>query len=319
MSKTRQSLEYLRTITKQLPLLERIEAEQAIHQITERICGKLHIDEGEFATKPHHTHCCQHCGLTWRPAIGPTVGVQYLPGFKNESNPETVQLAAVKPPSWEPKYGSWARYVVSDSVVVQLGGFSKLTGRFVAKTVSGEMLYPTPGQLTRWIPRIDERVVVTNIGPGVVTSNGLDPGPEGMPFFLVKLDNRTNIWKAQLQEIEPAPPANETFLTKKWGFHPGDWVRVTKKGSELFGRPMRVLEVKTPSGVEWILLDGYPGLIDPAILERWKPLARERVLHKKSGAQRVASHTDSERNLFFLPDAIDGKHWFEASELEPYI
>ena len=47
-------------------------------------CGR-HIDEGEFATKPHHTHTCQHCGMCWRPAIEPTVGVQFLPGFKNES------------------------------------------------------------------------------------------------------------------------------------------------------------------------------------------------------------------------------------------
>lgn len=46
-------------------------------------CSGRHIDEGEFATKPHHTHACQHCGLPWRPAIGPTVGVQFLPGFKN--------------------------------------------------------------------------------------------------------------------------------------------------------------------------------------------------------------------------------------------
>lgn len=47
-------------------------------------CGALHIDEGEFATKPHHTHSCQECGLTWRPAVVPTVGVRFLPGFKNE-------------------------------------------------------------------------------------------------------------------------------------------------------------------------------------------------------------------------------------------
>jgi predicted RNA-binding Zn-ribbon protein involved in translation (DUF1610 family) len=46
-------------------------------------CGKRHIDEGEFATKPHHTHACQACGMTWRPAIQPTTGVQFLPGFKN--------------------------------------------------------------------------------------------------------------------------------------------------------------------------------------------------------------------------------------------
>jgi rubredoxin len=47
-------------------------------------CGELHIDEGEFATKPHHTHSCQKCGLTWRPAVVHTVGVRFLPGFKNE-------------------------------------------------------------------------------------------------------------------------------------------------------------------------------------------------------------------------------------------
>lgn len=46
-------------------------------------CGELHIDEGEFATKPHHTHACQSCGMVWRPAIVATVGVRYLPGFKN--------------------------------------------------------------------------------------------------------------------------------------------------------------------------------------------------------------------------------------------
>jgi rubredoxin len=46
-------------------------------------CGARHVDVGEFATKPHHTHACQHCGHVWRPAIVPTTGVQFLPGFKN--------------------------------------------------------------------------------------------------------------------------------------------------------------------------------------------------------------------------------------------
>lgn len=50
-------------------------------------CHARHIDEGEFATKPHHTHACQHCGMCWRPAIVPTVGVRFLPGFYN--GPET--------------------------------------------------------------------------------------------------------------------------------------------------------------------------------------------------------------------------------------
>lgn len=52
-------------------------------------CGERHIDKGEFATKSHHTHSCQHCGHTWRPALVPTVGVQFLPGFKNSTSTET--------------------------------------------------------------------------------------------------------------------------------------------------------------------------------------------------------------------------------------
>ena len=47
-------------------------------------CSERHIDVGNFATKPHHTHACQSCGHVWRPAIVPTVGVRFLPGFKNE-------------------------------------------------------------------------------------------------------------------------------------------------------------------------------------------------------------------------------------------
>lgn len=47
------------------------------------MCKERHLDVGEFATKVHHTHSCQGCGLTWRPAVVPTVGVEFLPGFKN--------------------------------------------------------------------------------------------------------------------------------------------------------------------------------------------------------------------------------------------
>lgn len=48
-------------------------------------CSARHVDKGEFATKLHHTHACQSCGMVWRPAIAPTVGVQFLPGFKDEA------------------------------------------------------------------------------------------------------------------------------------------------------------------------------------------------------------------------------------------
>lgn len=41
-------------------------------------CGQLHVDEGDFAIKPHHTHQCANCGLIWRPAVEHTVGVRFL-------------------------------------------------------------------------------------------------------------------------------------------------------------------------------------------------------------------------------------------------
>lgn len=46
-------------------------------------CGERHLDAGRFATHPHHTHACQACGMVWRPAKVATVGVRFLPGFKD--------------------------------------------------------------------------------------------------------------------------------------------------------------------------------------------------------------------------------------------
>jgi rubredoxin len=74
-------------------------------------CGDRHIDMGEFATKVHHTHACQSCGMVWRPAVVPTVGVTWLPGFKNDTK------AAMKS---EPEYQAqlkWARDVVSNVII----------------------------------------------------------------------------------------------------------------------------------------------------------------------------------------------------------
>lgn len=47
-------------------------------------CNARHIDINKFATHPHHTHACQSCGMVWRPAVVHTVGVQFLPGFKDD-------------------------------------------------------------------------------------------------------------------------------------------------------------------------------------------------------------------------------------------
>jgi len=38
-------------------------------------CNSLHVDEGEWKTRPHKTHQCQACGHEWRPYSVPTVGI----------------------------------------------------------------------------------------------------------------------------------------------------------------------------------------------------------------------------------------------------
>lgn len=38
-------------------------------------CATPHVDEGEWATRPHKTHLCVKCGNEWRPFEYPTVGV----------------------------------------------------------------------------------------------------------------------------------------------------------------------------------------------------------------------------------------------------
>ena len=59
------------------------------------LCSARHIDEGEFATKIHVDHSCQSCGLTWRPATVPTVGVQFLPGYKNKETDKAPTMGLV--------------------------------------------------------------------------------------------------------------------------------------------------------------------------------------------------------------------------------
>jgi hypothetical protein len=78
--------EWFREATRLTVEVARLEAPIPMRLICPA-CSALHIDEGEFATKPHHTHACQSCGNVWRPAIVATFGVQFLPGFKNGGAP----------------------------------------------------------------------------------------------------------------------------------------------------------------------------------------------------------------------------------------
>lgn len=60
-------------------------------------CETRHVDAGDSATRPHRTHACQHCGVLWAPAAVPTVGVQFLPGCKDEAPATDVRPRPVAP------------------------------------------------------------------------------------------------------------------------------------------------------------------------------------------------------------------------------
>lgn len=62
-------------------------------------CVARHIDEGEFATRSHRDHACQNCGLVFRPALVPTVGVKFLPGYKNDAHDPIKIEAPVTAPA----------------------------------------------------------------------------------------------------------------------------------------------------------------------------------------------------------------------------
>lgn len=45
-------------------------------------CSMRHVDK-EKANTPHRDHACQFCGTVWRPCKENTIGVKFLPGYKD--------------------------------------------------------------------------------------------------------------------------------------------------------------------------------------------------------------------------------------------
>lgn len=54
-------------------------------------CGEQHIDEGEWATRPHKTHLCLFCKHEWRVSARPTVGVRRIAALPQPITAETVR------------------------------------------------------------------------------------------------------------------------------------------------------------------------------------------------------------------------------------
>lgn len=74
-SRARQALEHVERLLEELDELEDDEAPPTPIVTHCPKCGAQHIDEGEFATKPHRRHICAACETIWQPCARPTVGV----------------------------------------------------------------------------------------------------------------------------------------------------------------------------------------------------------------------------------------------------
>ncbi len=78
-------------VKKVMPMSVEKEPEPIPMLIICPVCKEQHVDEGEFAIKVHTTHACQSCGLLWKPALVPTVGVQFFPGCLNQVPEEETE------------------------------------------------------------------------------------------------------------------------------------------------------------------------------------------------------------------------------------
>jgi hypothetical protein len=130
-------------------------------------CSARHIDTGIFETKVHHTHACQSCGMVWRPAIGPTVGVQFLPGF---SDPDPKTKTAIASPA-AGSIAELAQAILARGYKLNLD--VEVDGRFIA-------------ELTKTHAR---RAIAYGFGPRDAMVAALDAMESGMqddPSFLLE-------------------------------------------------------------------------------------------------------------------------------------
>ncbi len=313
-------------------------------------CGQLHIDEGEFATKPHHTHSCQHCGLTWRPAKEHTVGVQFIPGFKNDTPPPPTPssfdewakvraASAVRPDpqaaqrGGEPtsqglgSQGSESRgHVFKDGDWVRVknqsppyGWTARIEQVFNCGVVlQGDQNLTAFCYIEPWTPVIGRELVRVKsvLGkPLEVPEYGLVAGVEHVIHgndtrWCVSL-NEGGQRALRLDDLEPHDPTP----TPSPHFKEGDWVRPradkTAWGHHLF----RIAKV-TQDGR--LLLRGLNEYVFPDLVYPWTPKIDERVVIIAYGVNTKVDCIDLGRDSCFrVTNPCKDRMWFRLDELEP--
>lgn len=192
------------------------------------LCRERHVDKGVFATKPHHTHACQHCGFTWRPAVVDTVGVQFLPGFRDEEVPalgEPVpQAPDAPPPAVQLATPPWryldARINVSDFgdnvLALPKSGLLECTIPDVGKEIWTQICVTLDSRLRRW-PHI--RVVIRLGDREVLLSERIAAFKNGAPMSLPRAyevdygDPGFAIFVGSKEDVEEASSENYLGMT----------------------------------------------------------------------------------------------------------
>lgn len=269
-------------------------------------CGTLHIDVGEFATKPHHTHTCQSCGLTWRPAIVPTVGVLFLPGYQNEpplagSDGRTGTIWRKGEPTGptgryagEPVAKQGGQGPTSEGLGSQLHADGR--GQYYKTRAEQEELGFLRALATehpildgsRWKYRDGWEGTVKLLPDLALIGCGPDNGPRyewPEQFFR----------KAFTHVSDPLRTADQEHPWK-----PGNWARF-KPGSGAGKKFLQVKEVLVTENLMWIIPKDDRCLVDPAVLEPWKPRLGEAVRHA----------------FIAIEFLFGGSGLFRADELEP--
>lgn len=138
-------------------------------------CSKRHVDQGEFATKPHTVHACQHCGATWRPCVEATVGVEFLPGFRDAEEldrPNTQELGAMAQELRGREIGghSWSSSL--SSRIEHLIAYVEMLERQVATMASLPSTTPTRKPKVLSLSEVGE-IVARRMGPQNTEGEGV--------------------------------------------------------------------------------------------------------------------------------------------------
>lgn len=161
-------------------------------------CGYLHVDEDEWATKPHNTHKCAKCKHEWKPHHYPTVGI----GWPKMDADETMvflqyaekylRQAKRHNPNLNPNQAHQIRKVLGDAWIasrdfwlnhLETATHKKGVAAKAAKVVQEqkEAAAVAAGPVPEPLPEIAQHLKEGKLDREDIVAMGLDPRSYGLP------------------------------------------------------------------------------------------------------------------------------------------